>query len=246
MQTSISEQNESGNFEMMEHSGYAGDEEDRETTTSAEDDEFLFPRGKVKSSPFFHVAPRKRRRQRTHDPSNDYDRFNIHHTLDALQQDQPIVPYKTSLVLLSKLLTQHMSQTTLIGQQPLPTTEAPWRPSDGPENSFPSIMSSQHLFLEDAMSFSSLPRILLEADRPNRIVHANAAYARRHGKHKVFQFSGDNLELAVMDLFPYSQADEVTMYPVWGSDCEADGSLQHVTHYLAQEVVTHQAHQTVG
>jgi hypothetical protein len=45
---------------------------------------------------------------------------------------------------------------------------------------------------------------------------------------------GHDLELAVMELFPSLGAREVVMYPVWGSDRKADGSLQQVTHYLVE------------
>ena len=37
-----------------------------------------------------------------------------------------------------------------------------------------------------------------------------------------------------MELFPTLTTSEVVMYSVWGSDREADGSFQQVTHYLVE------------
>lgn len=255
--------------DIADSSGYTGDEEEDVKTTTSSEGEDLFLRREMKSSPFFHVAPRKRKRRAHDHPSGTHNAYQYDSKTYQLpfefSSPPPIVPYKTSLYLLSRFLTHHMAQTNSSTSTVQWTSEEPpWRPNNKSTESSPSIFSEEHLQLDEALSFSLLPRyvvshldkfnfcfvpqfytyllckslflkrILIEAVRPHRIVHANAAYARRHGKDKDFQFLGDNLEQAVMELFPALTTSEVVMYPVWGSDREADGSLQQVTHYLVE------------
>jgi len=73
---------------------------------------------------------------------------------------------------------------------------------------------------------------------PHRVVHANAAYARRYGNSPAnaphlftatHVESHRDLEVAVSSLF--DSKDILIMYPVWGSEL-ASGRL--VTHYLVE------------
>ena len=141
---------------MSEVSGYTGDEEEEDmmTTTSTDDDEYRC----MKSSPFFHVAPRKRKRNVKSRSCSSYrgDYQMTHQQLPL----PPIEPYKTSLYVLSRFLTNHMAQTqsqsncfSNVEPQNLIPEE-----SSVQGRSIPCISSGQHLFLEDTLSFSPLPR----------------------------------------------------------------------------------------
>lgn len=88
-------------------------------------------------------------------------------------------------------------------------------------------------------------RVLVEAHAPHQIVHANAAFFRTYGFTKPLQLfaapkalSQRELELAILaSLFANHKSHNnknLTMYPVWGSDREADGTLRFVTHYLVE------------
>ena len=139
---------------MSEVSGYTGDEEedDMMTTTSTDDDEYR----SMKSSPFFHVAPRKRKRN-VNSSSCGYRGDYQHPYQHALP---PSEPYKTSLYVLSRFLTNHMAQTQI--QANCFSKEEPQNLIQEEDSvrvgSIPCVLSGQHLFLEDTLSFSPLPR----------------------------------------------------------------------------------------
>ena len=152
--------------DKADSSGYTGDEEEDVRTTASSDDDDLFLRRTMKSSPFFHVAPRKRKRK-THDPPSGnhsvyrYD-TKAYQLPFEFRSPPPLVPYRTSLYLLSRFLTQHMAQTssnTTVVQQA--SEEPPWRPNDKSTDSAPSILSEEHLQLDEALSFSLQPRYVI-------------------------------------------------------------------------------------
>jgi hypothetical protein len=72
--------------------------------------------------------------------------------------------------------------------------------------------------LEDSLGFTSHPRILMEAEAPHRVVHANAAYDRLR-----------KIDLPNLG----TTCDFLTIYPVVGSEHHA-GDIPHVTHYLVE------------
>lgn len=136
------------------------------TTTSTDDDEYR----SMKSSPFFHVAPRKRKRNVSSSSCGyrgDYQMAHQH----ALP---PIEPYKTSLYVLSRFLTNHMAQTQT--QTNGFTKEEPRTLIQEEDSvrvdSIPCILSGQHLFLEDTLSFSPLPRYATNTLRWSRLWNA--------------------------------------------------------------------------
>lgn len=93
---------------------------------------------------------------------------------------------------------------------------------------------------------ANFQRVLIESHNPHRIVHTNAAYARRYGSpNQPNLFTAPNvqnlkdLESAVSYLF--SETDSLIMYPVWGSDGEQNGKMQVISHFLVEaETFNHQ------
>ena len=75
--------------------------------------------------------------------------------------------------------------------------------------------SSKPWHVEETLGFSSHPRVLIEAQCPHRVFHANAAfYAARSVK---YYEQADTLELAVMGLFGDLP---VVLHPVLGTELE--------------------------
>jgi hypothetical protein len=110
--------------------------------------------------------------------------------------------------------------------------------------------SSECLFLEDALGFSSNARILAEASLLRRVVHANAAFcslaaekeplqkSQRSVFQERFRMPSNSLESVVSAMF----ADRpVTIYPVQGSD--GSGLIRY---YLVEHAAVAEPTQTVG
>jgi hypothetical protein len=121
----------------------------------------------------------------------------------------------TSLIELSKFLQQHFKST---GPQQQQVPEPQQFAYDSVWSKIPSVLSPLFQTLEDALGFTSHPRILMEAEAPYRVVRANAAYDRLRQKES-----------------PYfgTTCDLLTIYPVVGSEHHA-GDIPHVTHYLVE------------
>jgi hypothetical protein len=125
---------------------------------------------------------------------------------------QPHSSGSISLIELSKYLQQHCESTQ--DHVPQPQHFA----YDDVWSKIPSVLSPVLKSLEDSLGFSSHPSILMEAEAPYRVVHANAAYERLRQKDS-----------------PYfgNTCDLLTIYPVVGSEHHA-GDIPHVTHYLIE------------
>jgi len=98
-----------------------------------------------------------------------------------------------------------------------------------------SIMSSHHLMLEDAVFFSPLPRVVIEAGVPHRVVHANAAYAFKYGNHtSLFEapaaMSNRQIQVAARQLFQPS--DSIIIHPI--SKTKDEGDSRFITHFMIQ------------
>jgi hypothetical protein len=116
----------------------------------------------------------------------------------------------TSLSVLSKFLDHYFQST----RQQVPEQQNDLQASCI-HTTIPLALSPLCVSLEDALAFSSLPRILMETEPPYHVVHVNAAYARLRGQ----------------ETPGFGPCDLLTIYSVLGSDFLAG---PHVTHYLLE------------
>ncbi|KAI2496706.1 hypothetical protein MHU86_17802 [Fragilaria crotonensis] len=107
------------------------------------------------------------------------------------------------------------------------------------------VASCHHIPLEESISFSTRPRVVVEADTPHRVVHTNGAYELYFGyssRLAASSFQAQNVRSledfetsVVRALFDPSKAGSqsiLIMYPVLGA--ERNGSVPIVTHYLIE------------
>eukprot|EP00980_Cylindrotheca_fusiformis_P031402 scaffold26312_cov137-Cylindrotheca_fusiformis.AAC.2 len=113
------------------------------------------------------------------------------------------------------------------------------------ERSAATIYSQQYRFLEEGIALTQTPRLLVEAESPHRVVHANTAFTRsaigtsvnvqrwieRHSSPTIAQ--NRSLETALRDIVPDPEV-HLTVYPVRGSE--------KVSHYLVE--ITEESNRT--
>jgi hypothetical protein len=154
----------------------------------------------------------------------------------------------TSLLVLSKFLVQYWNAIRI---QPPKKKKKKLHCTPPPPLSTRTILpqiSCRHVSLEHALSFSPLARILLQAEQPHAVVHANAAYARLRGdinmnntkEMNVHNNNNNNnnvsLVNAIQNYFACIAAMDdymLTLYPVCSSETMMD-SMPMVTHYLVE------------
>lgn len=171
--------------------GYSADIEEESNVDSTEDTWSYDERP---------IARKRRRRQcLQHDKRSRRQRHQERNTNGS-----------TSLSALTKFL-EHYCQST---RQQVPSHQNDLQTSCI-HTTIPLALSPLCVSLEDSLAFTSLPRILMEAEPPYHVVHANAAYARLRGQETPC----------------FGPCDLLTIFPVLSSDYYAG---PHVTHYLVE------------
>lgn len=145
--------------------------------------------------------------------------------------------HNTSLMVLSKFLVQYWdalkeSRPPKKKQKKVLTTPIPLY-----QNVVLPQVSCRHVSLEEALAFTPLPRIVLQAQPPHSVVHANAAYARFRGSNTTTMFTlrhhhaSTSLLNAIQSCFGGIAREEMVliMYPVCGEE-----EFRMVTHYLVE------------
>lgn len=165
-------------------------------------------------------------------------------------------PFFTSQIVLSKFLIQYWDAThphDAVINKPVGNMDSTRQAIACPtrlktRKTLPKVEVSERFFsLEKSLSFSELARILLEAEPPYRVVHANAAYARlREGRRPIVvsddEQNTSSLQAAASYYFDCQMMDNavVRMYPVTGSDYLDRGDAPRTaTHYLVEATSTH-------
>lgn len=276
----------------MADTGYWADEEYEEqystcTGQSCKSDEDVIMGNANANHQFFGEIPRRAEKQ--HIPRFVDDHFfgdiprrrtkrRLPHFVDVSSSSGENVPAKrsTSLYYSSRMLNQYfLDQAPMVIRQPVTPPILDQEPVEKVPvtvatviQAVPLLTSSRHILVENAISFSPIPRyetnpcnlfnvqcqcqsvishtvflhrVVIEADIPHRVVHTNAAYARRYGSSRSststfeapYVENHQDLEVAVGSLFD-SSTDALTMYPVWESEKEVDGEGAHVTHFLIE------------
>lgn len=246
----------------MSDTGYAGDGEgedhaeeggdDRESPTFPQNGMFPeFYNSPIHNQFFFDVPRRKSKRKTPKQFETDLGSMNqTRENDDRLLQAKRQRPKKNSSVQhASHWVQRYFVNQNLDYRLSIPQKEEiqhPFKHKDFRKLIFEArkeqtslICSYRHILVEDAVSFSPKPRVLIESHSSHRIVHTNAAYARRYGSpNQPTFFTAPNvqnlqdLEAAVKFLF--SETDSLIMYPVWGSDREQNGKMQVITHFLVE------------
>jgi len=151
----------------------------------------------------------------------------------------PPQQYNTSLVVLSKFLVQYWDAIRVTPPPPPPPKKQKTVSLVDKESTLLLLpqVSCRHVSLEEALAFTPLARILLQAEPPHSVVHANAAYARLCGSDKVIQkHQNTSLMNAIQHSFANAHPTKdmtLTMYPVCSNEV-VHADLFMVTHYLIE------------
>jgi hypothetical protein len=256
------------NMDTIATPGYDADEDmakGDDFFSSADECEESTHKRKCRPSPLMRVSCRRRKRRRREKRSKrplisiahpDID-SSLTNQIVARRQQQHQKPTASpepplSLHALSHLLEDYFQQQHTNYEAPAPVSDEDCatpeqvnssKSSSGRGNCHSQARSSECMFLEDALGFSSDARILVEASPLHRVVHANAAFCslavekepsqkkasaiRRVQKR--FRMPSNSFESVVSTMF----ADRpVTVYPV--KDSDGSGVIRY---YLVEHVV---------
>jgi hypothetical protein len=163
----------------------------------------------------------------------------------SVSQDEPQQQQKsTSLELLSTFLVQYKQQNATHEREELPLKKRHKSAISNKKKKKETIrlpqISCRHVCLEEAIAFSPLARIVLQAEPPHAVVHANAAYARmmccsesssqeeyHHHHHH------HSLMNACQNAFGgMTNNVQLTMYPV--CETRAHEQVSTITHYMIE------------
>jgi hypothetical protein len=265
---------DSSNRDVIASLGYDADDDTavgEHSVSSADEDEESTPNRKCHPSPMMRVPCCRRKRRRHEKPLLSI----VHPDLDsgltthiAARQQQLLRhrrPIANSEPPMSLYDLSHMLENYF--QQQHASYEAPASVSDEDEN-FPELSrrrrgnrhsqarisySSERLFLDDALGFSSDARILVEASPLHRVVHTNAAFcsltaeqepshdkqasAMTKGVQERFRTSTPNSSLGRIVSAMFDDR-AVTVYPVQDSDGSGVIRYYLVEHIAATAVAT--------
>jgi hypothetical protein len=159
----------------------------------------------------------------------------------SVSQDEPQQQQKsTSLELLSTFLVQYKQQNATHEREELPLKKRHKSAISNKKKKKETIrlpqISCRHVCLEEAIAFSPLARIVLQAEPPHAVVHANAAYARMmccSESSSQEEYHHHSLMNACQNAFGgMTNNVQLTMYPV--CETRAHEQVSTITHYMIE------------
>lgn len=161
----------------------------------------------------------------------------------SVSQDEPQQQQKsTSLELLSTFLVQYKQQNATHEREELPLKKRHKSAISNNKKKKETIrlpqISCRHVCLEEAIAFSPLARIVLQAEPPHAVVHANAAYARmmccsESSSQEEYHHHHHSLMNACQNAFGgMTNNVQLTMYPV--CETRAHEQVSTITHYMIE------------